>query len=108
MSDRRMSDTSSSSIGHDIKYPQHPTPKFLNAALWRAPFTREENGKLVLVWLLKNSGLLQEIKTEEQRMIHNWGIALLENMGILGTEENYKRIVDALLALPLPEADRKE
>ena len=92
----------------DIQYPQHPTPKFLTAALYRAPFTRDDNGKMVLVWLLKSSGFLQEIKNEEQRMLHNWGIALLQNMGILGTEENYKRIVDMLLGLPLPSADRKE
>ena len=93
----------------DIQFPQKPTPKFLTAALYRAPFTRDENGKLVLTWLLQRAGFLKRIDTDEQRMLHNWGIELLENMGVLDTDKNYRSVVDALLALPLPDApDRKE
>lgn len=93
----------------DMMRPQKPMPRFLNAALYRAPFTRDENGKQVLTWLMQRCGFLQKIETEEQRLIHNWGVVLLENMGILGTEANYRSIVDTMLGFPLPDTpDRKE
>lgn len=60
------------------------------------------DGRWTLVELLKNSGLLQVINTESQRIAHNQAVALLENLGALqGT--NYRRIIDAVMGSPIPD-----
>lgn len=85
----------------DMIRPQQPPPLTLTAATYRAVLTRDEQAKTVLSWLLQRAGFFQRIETEEQRLLHNWGIELLENMGMTG-EEGYRRIVDAVVATPLP------
>jgi hypothetical protein len=46
--------------------------------------------------------MFRRIENEEQRVLHNWGIELLENMG-LTQGMNYKGVVDALLKLGIPD-----
>ena len=60
------------------------------------------HGRIVFGWLLERTGLLMHVETEEQRVLHNWGIELLENMG-LTQGMNYGGIVDALLKLGIPD-----
>ena len=67
-----------------------------------APGTQGEVGRVVFGWLLERCGLFVRIETEEQRVLHNWGIELLENMG-LTQGINYGGIVDALLKLGIPD-----
>jgi len=45
---------------------------------------------------------MKTIETDEQVQIHNYGIRLLENMGMT-QGVNYKRLVDMLLTLTIPE-----
>ena len=68
---------------------------------YRAAFGTQA-GRQVLGWLVERCGFLKPIETEEQRLLHNWGIALLENMGSL-QEFNYERLVDAILSLTIPD-----
>jgi hypothetical protein len=42
------------------------------------------------------------IETDEQRVLHNWGIELLENMG-LTQGMNYGALVESLLKLGIPD-----
>ncbi|MFH1742508.1 MAG: hypothetical protein ABIH23_26180 [bacterium] len=69
---------------------------------YRAAFSRSEEGRQVLAWLLENAGFMKTIETDEQVQIHNYGIRLLENMGMT-QGVNYKRLVDMLLTLTIPE-----
>ena len=59
-------------------------------------------GRAVFGWLIERCGLFVRIDTEEQRILHNWGIELMENMG-LTQGMNYAGIVDALLKLGIPD-----
>jgi hypothetical protein len=59
------------------------------------------DGRWTLAELLKNSGLLQTISSEEQRIAHNQAVALLENLGAT-QGKNYRRIVDTILATEIP------
>jgi hypothetical protein len=45
---------------------------------------------------------LKRIENDEQRVLHNWGIELLENMG-LTQGINYRALVDAALRLGIPK-----
>lgn len=45
---------------------------------------------------------MKRIDTEEQRVLHNWGIEMLENMGMT-QGPNYRLLVDAILKLGIPE-----
>jgi len=40
------------------------------------------HGRVVFGWLLERCGLFMRVETEEQRVLHNWGMELLENMGL--------------------------
>jgi hypothetical protein len=60
------------------------------------------NGRAVFGWLLERCGLFLHVETEEQRVLHNWGIELLENMG-LTQGMNYKALVESLLKLGIPD-----
>jgi len=51
---------------------------------------------------LEGAGFLKVIETEEQKQIHNYGVRLLENMGMT-QGVNYRRLVDMLLSLTIPE-----
>jgi hypothetical protein len=55
-----------------------------------------------MIWLMERCGLFKRIDTEEQRVLHNWGIEMLENMGMT-QGPNYRALVDAMLKLGIPE-----
>ena len=57
---------------------------------------------MALVWYLERCGLMRRIENEEQRVLHNWGIELLENMGIT-QGVNYRALVDAILRFGIPK-----
>jgi hypothetical protein len=67
---------------------------------WRRAF-HSPDGRWALAELLRDSGLLQVIETEPQRIAHNQAVALLENLGAL-QGKNYRRIVDCILAMEIP------
>lgn len=69
---------------------------------YRNVFAASAHSRVVYGWLLERCGLFMHIETEEQRVLHNWGIELLENMG-LTQGMNYGGIVDALLKLGIPD-----
>lgn len=69
---------------------------------YRNVFGRDEGGKLVMIWFLERCGLMRRIENEEQRVLHNWGIELLENMG-LTQGINYRALVDAVLRFGIPK-----
>ena len=52
---------------------------------------------------------MKPIKSEEQRVLHNWGIEMLENMGMT-QGPNYRMLVDAMLKFGIPDEaiDTKE
>jgi hypothetical protein len=52
---------------------------------------------------------MKRIDTEEQRVLHNWGIEMLDNMGMT-QGPNYRKLVDAVLKFGIPEEaiDAKE
>lgn len=70
-------------------------------ALYRQAFGTPQ-GRIVLGWLLERCGFGRRVENEEQRVLHNWGIDLLENMG-LTQGPNYKALVDSLLLQGVPE-----
>lgn len=59
------------------------------------------DGRWVLTELLKNSGLLQVITNDSQRIAHNEAVALLENLGAI-QGHNYRRIVDTIMGSEIP------
>lgn len=59
-------------------------------------------GRQVLTWLIERCGMFQRIENEEQRILHNWGIELLENMGLI-QGLNYRALVDAILQFGIPD-----
>jgi len=67
-----------------------------------APGTQGEVGRVVFGWLLERCGMFMRIETEEQRVLHNWGIELLDNMG-LTQGMNYKALVESILKLGIPD-----
>jgi hypothetical protein len=67
-----------------------------------APGIQGEMGRVVFGWLLERCGLFMRIETDEQRTLHNWGIELLENMG-LTQGMNYKALVESILQLGIPD-----
>lgn len=69
---------------------------------YRQTFERDKVSRQTLGWLIESCGFLKKIETEEQRLIHNWGIYLLENLGAL-QGLNYERLVDAILNLTIPD-----
>lgn len=69
---------------------------------YRQTFLRDEYSRKVFVWLLERCGMFKRVATEEQRVLHNWGIELLENMGLI-QGLNYDRIVDAMTKFPVPD-----
>jgi hypothetical protein len=70
--------------------------------VYRAAFDRSEAGKAVLADLLESTGILRKIETEEQRVHHNWGVWLLENMAAT-QGMNYTELVEAILRLTIPD-----
>jgi len=70
--------------------------------IYRQVFQRDDAGRLVLVWLIERCGLMKRVDTEEQRVLHNWGIEMLENMGMT-QGPNYRALVDAMLKLGIPD-----
>lgn len=64
--------------------------------MYRQVLLGNENGRVVLTFLMQTCGLLKEIKTDEQRTLHNWGVALLENMGMAKDSEVYARMIESL------------
>ena len=69
---------------------------------WRAGFERTDAGREVLAWIIESCGFLKTIDSEEARHAHNWGVYLLENMGFT-QGINYRRLVDAMLNLSIPD-----
>jgi len=67
---------------------------------WRMAF-HSPDGRWALAELMRDSGLLQTIGNEQQRIAHNQAIALLENLGGL-QGKNYRRIVDCILGSEIP------
>jgi len=45
---------------------------------------------------------MKRVDTDEQRVLHNWGIEMLENMGMI-QGPNYRALIDAMLKLGIPE-----
>jgi len=68
--------------------------------LYRNVFLENENGRLVLNSLLQQCGLLRMIGSEEQRILHNWGVYLLANLGLDTMSAtgmvDYGNVIDAL------------
>ena len=60
------------------------------------------HGRVVFAWLLERTGLFMRVETDEQRVLHNWGIELLENMG-LTQGMNYGALVESFLKLGIPD-----
>lgn len=79
-----------------------PSLKPETIANYRNVFQRDEAGKLVMIWFLERCGLMRRIENEEQRVLHNWGIEMLENMGIT-QGFNYRALVDAVLRFAIPK-----
>jgi hypothetical protein len=73
----------------------------LTVLAYRQTFLRDEYSRKVFVWLLERCGMWKKVETDEQRVLHNWGIELLENMGLL-QGLNYDRIVDAMSKFTIP------
>jgi len=71
-------------------------------AFYRHTFGHDEAAKLTLCWLLERCGMLKRIDTDEQRILHNWGVELLDNMGLIA-DPNYRRLVDAVLQFGVPQ-----
>jgi hypothetical protein len=69
---------------------------------YRQTFMANENAKRVFVWLLERCGMFKRIDTEEQRILHNWGIELMENMG-LTQGLNYDQLVESLARFTIPK-----
>jgi hypothetical protein len=45
--------------------------------------------------------MFKRIETDEQRVLHNWGIELLENMGLI-QGLNYDRLVESMQRFTIP------
>lgn len=69
---------------------------------YRAVFERSDEGKRVLADLLESTGILRRVETEEQRIQHNWGIWLLENMGAV-QGINYEELAGCIMRLSIPD-----
>ena len=69
---------------------------------YRHTFTRDEYTRQVFLWLFERCGILRRIDTEDQRVLHNWGVELLENMG-LTQGMNYNQFVELLLKFGIPD-----
>lgn len=69
-------------------------------SLYRNVLLDNPNGRLVLNMLLRSCGLLKLVENEEQRVLHNWGVYLLYNLGLDHAEEkglvDYTNLIDAL------------
>ena len=74
----------------------------LTVLAYRQTFLRDEYTRKVFVWLLERCGMWKKVETDEQRVLHNWGIELLENMGLV-QGLNYDRIVDAMTKFTIPK-----
>jgi len=84
-----------------MKLPSRQSRRKETILTYRAAFERSVEGRQVLAWLVEHCGLLRPIENEEQRVLHNWGVNLLENMGMT-QGFNYDRLVDDLLRLTIP------
>lgn len=69
---------------------------------YRHAFLRDEYSKKVFVWLMERCGMFKRIETEEQRVLHNWGIELLENMGLV-QGLNYDKLVESMQMFTVPK-----
>ena len=69
---------------------------------YRQTFNRDEYSRKVFVWLLERCGIFKRVETEEQRILHNWGIELMENMG-LTQGLNYDALVELALKFGIPK-----
>jgi hypothetical protein len=69
---------------------------------YRHTFEKDDISRQTLAWIVESCGLFKKVETEEQRAAHNWGIYLLENLGVL-QGLNYGKLIDAMLNLPIPE-----
>ena len=85
-----------------MKLPSRQSRHKQTILTYRAAFERTVEGRQVLSWLVEHCGLMRKIETEEQRVLHNWGVSLLENMGMT-QGVNYQRLVDGLLTLTIPD-----
>lgn len=74
----------------------------ITISTYRHTFLRDEYSKKCFVWLLERCGMFKRVETEEQRILHNWGIELLENMG-LTQGLNYDRLVEAMQRFTIPQ-----
>jgi len=68
----------------------------------KAPGIQGDMGRQVFAWLVERCGLFQKIETDEQRILHNWGVELLENMGLI-QGMNYRSLVDAIMQFGVPD-----
>ena len=71
-------------------------------AIYRQAFGKDDAGRMAMIWFLERCGLFRRIETDEQRVLHNWGIELLENMGVT-QGINYRALVDATLRFGIPK-----
>ena len=71
--------------------------------MYRNVFLENPNGRLVLNSLLQSCGLLRVIENDEQRILHNWGVYLLANLGLDTTTVkgvvDYNNVIDALASM---------
>jgi hypothetical protein len=68
--------------------------------MYRNVFLESPNGRLVLNSMLQSCGLLRVVENEEQRILHNWGVYLLSNLGLdIATVKgvvDYNDLIDSL------------
>jgi len=69
---------------------------------YRQTFLRDETTRRVFVWLLERCGMFKRVDNDEQRILHNWGIELMENMGLI-QGLNYDRLVESMQRLTIPK-----
>lgn len=69
---------------------------------YRHTFEKDAVSRETLAWIVESCGLFKTITTDEQKAAHNWGIYLLENLGVT-QGINYRRLVDAMLNLTIPD-----
>ncbi len=91
---------------------QQPDPQAerdrLTKEMYRRVFLGSDEGRIVLGWILQTCGFLKEIKTEEQRAAHNWGVTLLENLGCDTKQPfEYGRIIEALASTVIGGSDAR-
>lgn len=86
--------------------PQKDDAQHKATLLYRNVFIENANGREVLNMLLRTCGLFKKIETEEQRVLHNWGVYLLYNLGLNTLDAtgmvDYHQVIDAIAKIGNP------